>query len=544
MRARSGLVRGSNPVHRASGDLWPVTVAAIVVVAFVARAAAVLRGGGLMSDLGYDDGVYYGAAAAFVRGVMPYRDVIFVQPPGVILALTPFAWLGWLTSDATGFAAARLGFMAIGALNAGLVAVVAGSWRRSAGVAAGLIYAVWHVAAAFERTTILLAPENALVLGAFLVLARGANGAGRNEVRWRRAALAGALLGLATTVQLWNALLVLTAAAWLLIGAVDHARSSSDVEGAISRPRFRPQGLLALLALLAGATVAGAVVFLPFLVVSGFPMVRMLWLDQLGRPPLGVPLLVRLRDLEGGPGSLAARVLPGFVVAALATLFAGVTAALLRVASWTRLWAIALIVQVAFLLSGNVFFPHYSAWPAPAAALLAGTAAAIALERARQRPGLRSLAVVGLTIALVAVGAVDVRRSGVPLPVTALRAETTASRCVAADEPTLLIETGLLGRDVANRCLLVVDPTGVSYDVARGQLIAGPVGPSRRVAPGYQAAMLAYYGSEQASMFERSSSDGLSAATMSTLRCRLSVLVRLPPVTLMLAPAVEPRNCP
>ncbi len=93
------------------------------------RAIPVLRGGGLTGDLGYDDGAYYAAAVGFVHGLLPYRDFLFVQPPGIVLLLSPFAALGTLTSDATGMAVARATFILLGALNGVLVAVVAGRHR-------------------------------------------------------------------------------------------------------------------------------------------------------------------------------------------------------------------------------------------------------------------------------------------------------------------------------------------------------------------------------------------------------------------------------
>ena len=42
----------------------------------------------------YDDGVYLGAAIRFVSGVLPYRDFVFVQPPGIVVLMSPVALLG------------------------------------------------------------------------------------------------------------------------------------------------------------------------------------------------------------------------------------------------------------------------------------------------------------------------------------------------------------------------------------------------------------------------------------------------------------------
>src|SRR6185312_7300053 len=80
---------------------------AIAVVAFLARLLPTLRGGGLLGMGVYDDGVHFTAAAALLAGRTPYADFVLLHPPGIVVALTPFALLGRLTSDPTGFAVAR-----------------------------------------------------------------------------------------------------------------------------------------------------------------------------------------------------------------------------------------------------------------------------------------------------------------------------------------------------------------------------------------------------------------------------------------------------
>ena len=39
----------------------------------------------------YDDGVYLGGAIDLLSGAVPYRDFAFVQPPGILLLMTPAA---------------------------------------------------------------------------------------------------------------------------------------------------------------------------------------------------------------------------------------------------------------------------------------------------------------------------------------------------------------------------------------------------------------------------------------------------------------------
>jgi hypothetical protein len=119
--------------------------------------------------MGYDDGVYYTAAAKLVFGDLPYRDFVLLHPPAITLALAPFAELGRLTSDREGMAVARVAFMLLGALNAALTARVASVLGRGAALVAGGFAAVWIHAAYVERTT-LLEPLGTLALLTVLLL--------------------------------------------------------------------------------------------------------------------------------------------------------------------------------------------------------------------------------------------------------------------------------------------------------------------------------------------------------------------------------------
>src|SRR4051794_25123499 len=89
--------------------------AAVFVTALAARLAVVLVSPGRpCGTFGYDSSVYFTASTALIHGRLPYRDFVFLHPPGVVLALTPFAWLGRLTTDHTGFVAAVLAFALLG----------------------------------------------------------------------------------------------------------------------------------------------------------------------------------------------------------------------------------------------------------------------------------------------------------------------------------------------------------------------------------------------------------------------------------------------
>src|SRR4051812_1047 len=106
---------------------------------------ALFSHGGLGGMYGYDAGVYYGSAGALIHGRVPYRDFILLHPPGLMLALTPFAALGRATTDHAGYVTANVAFNLLAAINAVLVWRIAGLWgfTRRAALVGGLFYAVW-----------------------------------------------------------------------------------------------------------------------------------------------------------------------------------------------------------------------------------------------------------------------------------------------------------------------------------------------------------------------------------------------------------------
>ena len=502
-------------VPRTRSD-W-LLVAGIVLVAFLVRAVPVLRGGGLEGYLGYDDGVYFAAAAALVDGVLPYRDFLLLHPPGIALLLSPFALIAGATDGATGFALARLAFMAIGALNAGLVTLVAGRYGRRAALVSGLLYAMWYAASRAERTTILIGPQTTFLLLAVLILLSG------RRLGVRRAVVAGVCLGAAMGIQVWAVVPVVVVAAAILLGWL-------GVPGDRTR---------AAIGLLGGAGAALAAVCLPFFVAAPAAFVRYVLVDQLARPSLEIGLVTRLRVLEGfrQAGGMSPVATVGVIGLAVVGALAVVLVA--RRVPAARMWCALVTVEAGYLLVAPNFFTHYSGWLAPAAAIVLGTAVSLAIAATvRSRP-LVTLVRVGV-VGVVAVMALTVpRHQGSVIERTALEADIRNARCVSADDPELLIETSGLQRDLHDGCQLVVDPTGTSYETDRGRLAAGPVGLSRLNAPGYQFAMEEWYDDSNAALFARHAADGLDAATREEIADELPVVVAQGLVTVML-PGAQP----
>ena len=115
------------------GQRWIFVL--IGVVAFGIRVVPVLSGTGLYALASYDGSVYYTAAAGLAHGLLPYRDFLLLHPPGIAIALLPFALIGEHVGDAQGLAVARVAWMALGAFErrAGRPDSPAGRAGRDAG---------------------------------------------------------------------------------------------------------------------------------------------------------------------------------------------------------------------------------------------------------------------------------------------------------------------------------------------------------------------------------------------------------------------------
>ena len=78
------------------------------VLALGIRLFTLTRPGFLTGISEYDDGVYLGAAIRLTQGALPYRDFAFVQPPGILLVMTPAAVVAKVAGTATAMSFARL----------------------------------------------------------------------------------------------------------------------------------------------------------------------------------------------------------------------------------------------------------------------------------------------------------------------------------------------------------------------------------------------------------------------------------------------------
>ncbi|GAA1435630.1 hypothetical protein GCM10009616_33190 [Microlunatus lacustris] len=465
---------------------------AVFALALAVRLHPVLQGGGLHGMANYDDGVHYAAAVGLVHGQLPYRDFLLLHPPGIVVLLAPVAALGRLVGDPDAFALARLGWMAMSGLNALLVGAVL--WRL--GAVAALVGAVGYAVffpAVYSSHTVLLEPPGTTGLLLSLLLVRAVDAELPRGGRWRLL-LAGALLGATTTLKIWGVVPVLVVVVWLLL-----------------RRRGRDAWTY-----LAGAAGICVVICLPFFLAAPATMWRMVITDQLGRGRSNRSLVSKLEQLSGvspwadsGYGWLLA---PALVVLAAATVVS-------LVRPRTRLLGALMVVLTALLLGAPSWFLHYPELAAAPAMLVLGAAVGALADTLRRRAG--------RTVAGALVGVVVVVAVLSTYPLLALRlgdrfpgaslAETLASTpgCVTADDPTVLIETDLLGRNLERGCSLVVDPGGYSYDLVE----PGAARVSRARNQAWQAWYLDHLREGDAAITVRYTTRfGLSRATAATIR--------------------------
>jgi hypothetical protein len=475
---------GGSPARSRLAAAWrdPVTmvIAAATVLALGLRIYELSRPGYLLGLTEYDDGSYFGSSVHLTDGILPYRDFIFVQPPGILLVMSPVALLAKVTGTAAGMAIGRV--LTVLASAAGVVLV--GLLVRHRGALAALIacgvLAVFPDAIAAAHT-VLVEPWLVLacLLGAVAVFDGDRLTASRRRLAW-----GGAAFGFAGAIEGWALVPVL-------------------VVLAISLPWARRAVTFA-----AGVAAAFLVAVLPFAALAPGRFYQSLIVAQVGHRAavLRVPVWARLQEMAG----LSHIHLPGdanllvtqihlrqhstivFTVVILLLLTVGGLAAEIAV---TRrppppLDAFALVtaalIVVLFMLPTQ-FHYHFAAFLAPflglaialpAARLLApgwGTSAGGGNGWAAGGP--LAWAAAGLAAAILVVFTIfQVRAEGQlkaiigptgPGSIAAFARAIPPGSCVATDEVSLLILANRFVTDVPG-CSPMVDGTGTDLALSRG----------------------------------------------------------------------------
>ncbi len=472
-------------------------LAVVFLVALAARLWPVVRSaGGLRGDYGYDPSVYYTAAAEMISGRVPYRgDFLLLHPPGIIVVLAPFAAVGRLTGDSTGFLTASIAFTVIGAVNATLVADIARrtGLRPSSVLAAGLLYALWIPSVLSEYLPRLEPLNNLLYLIALAAVVRVLDGIPARGAEL----LAGAAMAASMSVKIWTAAPLLVVLIYLAI--IGRRSAALRVGGS---------------AVISVVAINGV-----FFALSPVGMFEMVVRDQLGRPR-DLSTSVRLAELTG-----LRWLVPAASGLTLAGLVAMICAALVVLSALTwatrplmRIFVVCLAIQLLVLALSPSYYPWYGDFVAPAGALIV----AAGIDRLAEpccvgarlpRMLVAVVAAAAATVSVVGVGELNVGIVNFPGP--ELGAAAAGRRCITADRPMALIRMDVLSSDLRYGCRVFVDLLGFSYHTDRGH--SGT--PAAEVAnTAYQRELVSYLQSGQAFVMVRSSpAGGMSATTRQKL---------------------------
>lgn len=371
-----------------------------------------LHGGPLAYLINYDEGIYFSASALLMRAVLPYRDFLFVHPPGMLVLLAPITVLG--DPDAA-FAATRYVATLVGAGNVALVGAVAlRAFGPLGGVSAALLYATFPEAVREERGPFLEPVLNLFCLAmAWFWLRPGSS---------LRYATAGLLGGLALSVKTWGVI-------WLVAALAAAPRDRRLASGG---------------SFLAGVAVAMALVVLPFALIAPEEFLAQIFGFHLVRGPQGVSgILPRLVSM-----SVRHPLTSVLAVAGLALAVAALRKGESTYARTGLFFAIVLVLTVASFLVAPIYFHRYASFLAPSAAVLGGLAVAWIHQRTRARwPALAPAILVLAAGSQAAFDLMTLRSFRAPHQLelaTVIRETVPSGACMFALEPGWLVVAGRL----------------------------------------------------------------------------------------------------
>ncbi|HEY5111013.1 MAG TPA: hypothetical protein VII67_01650 [Acidimicrobiales bacterium] len=205
----------------------------------------------------YDSGVYLAATFHLVSGALPYRDFTFVQPPGLLLLLSPVGFFSRVFGTHDGFVLARVVGAVVTGLNVSLLAWLVRPRGRVAMLIAGLGLALMPVASSVS-SGVKLEPYLILfvLLGLLVIFSTPADGEASN----RRLVVGGILFGVAAAVKLWAFFPFIALAVCLM-------------------PRYRRR----VVVFLSASAISFAAICLPFFLSAPSSFISQVFTEQLTR---------------------------------------------------------------------------------------------------------------------------------------------------------------------------------------------------------------------------------------------------------------------
>jgi hypothetical protein len=149
----------------------------------------------------YDSGVYLAATIHLVSGALPYKDFVFVNPPGLLIVLSPIGVISRIFGSHDGLIIARIANALVTAVDVSLLAWLVRHRGRVAMVISGVGLALLPVALIVSSGVRLEPYCLLLILLGALVICSG--DFGRPVLSKRSLILAGLFFGLAASIKLW-----------------------------------------------------------------------------------------------------------------------------------------------------------------------------------------------------------------------------------------------------------------------------------------------------------------------------------------------------
>jgi alpha-1,2-mannosyltransferase len=395
---------------------------------------------GLLFGVTPDVSVYVGAAVRLVHGAVPYRDFVFVQPPGFVLLSTPVAALSELIGTREALVALRSLTPLLAATNVVMVGQLIRPHGRAATLVACAVMALFPAELYAIRGPQLEPVVIFFCLAGAVLAFNGTAPAGS-----RRLAIAGVAFGFAVAVKL-------SAALPLIVLAVLCARQA--------RRRLLPFA--------AGAAAGFGIPALPFLLLAPGAFVRDTVTTQLGRIPASgrVSLSVRLGDLTGASAFTTretltiatAMAISGFVIVAFAVSRRSPTPL-----EW---FALGATVTVALAqLAPAQYYPQYAAVIAPFLAMVLGVAVGRLAGIGTRRAAIGGAA--AAVAALVTGTLLNVSAEAVPDVARSVDAVIPAGGCSLSNSPVFLFTADRFQANTPG-CTVMTDPDGTTLALSDG----------------------------------------------------------------------------
>jgi hypothetical protein len=429
---------------------------------FTASLSLVVAGGSL-NGYGYDGGVYLGAATRLAHGTLPYKDFVFVHPPGILLLLSPLAGGSWIFGTGFEVVAGRVFDLALIGLACGLGAAILQRLGTAAALIGGSFLALVGAAASVATQLKLEPPLIAALFAMMLLSFRDATTIAGS----RRLAIGGAFGGLALSIKLW----ALVPLGILMVVIFWRHRS-------------------AVRSFLLGLGTAAGVIVLPFLLISPGGFARDVIAAQVGRSAGGehTPGIFGrldylayyvLRPLAPHTSGFGVVLLLVLVLLGLDVFLRRRTLVLLEIVLY-----LCVPATLSMLLFAPVFSTYYSWYFAAFLALGVGASAQHPLSRLFQllkSTPLRGLSLIGFSLIVLVFGLGQwsftrafVSTVHTPGPSSLLSNLVPTGACTLSNDAWVTLQADrFIG---PSRCPGLVDAKGEWLALAPGH--TGPPGPS------------------------------------------------------------------